>query len=160
MDLPIGAPKVIPLSDDARECWLDFREKVEANQGEGSNYEHMTDWTSKLPGAVVRMAGLMHIAMHGVHTSSIGLDSMERAVMLGRLLTKHADAAFSLMGATKTEGDAMHVYRWIKARGVAEFTKRDIHKALQGRFRTVEPLTAALKQLADQYVISRVGCVK
>jgi len=155
MDLPIGAPKVIPLGDEARECWLDFCEKVEANQGEGSKYEHMTDWTSKLPGAVVRMAGLMHIAMHGAHTTSIGLDSMERAVMLGRLLTKHADAAFSLMGATKTEGDAMHVYRWIKARGVAEFTKRDIHKALQGRFRTVEPLSAALKQLAHQYVISQ-----
>ena len=154
MDLPIGAPRVIPFDDDAMEHWLEFSQKVENQQGDGAKYEHLTEWTSKLPGAVARMAGLLHLAIHGVHATNISLDSVERAVMLGRLLTKHADAAFARMGATKVEGDALHVYRWIKARDLAEFTRREIQTALRGRFGTVEPLLAALKQLAEQYVIS------
>ena len=154
MDLPIGAPVVLPFADDAREHWLDFAQKVENQQGDGGQFEHISDWTSKLPGAVARVAGLLHLAVHGVEAKTVDLDSVQRAVRLGRLLTPHAVAAFALMGASKAEADALHVYRWIKARGVAEFTRREVQAALRGRIPTVEPLIAALKQLAEQFVIS------
>jgi len=102
MDLPIGAPRVIPFDDDAMEHWLEVSQKVENEQGDGAKNEQLTEWTSKLPGAVARMAGLLHLAIQGVHVASIGLDSVERAVRLGRLLTKHADAAFALMTASSS----------------------------------------------------------
>jgi len=154
MDLPIGAPVVLAFDDDAREHWLDFAQKVENGQGDGGQFEHISDWTSKLPGAVARIAGLLHLAVHGVDARTVDLDSVRRAVQLGRLLTPHAVAAFALMGASKAEADALHVYRWIKARGVGEFTRREVQAALRGRIGTVEPLIAALKQLAEQFVIS------
>jgi putative DNA primase/helicase len=109
MDWPIGAPVVLPFADDAREHWLDLAQKVENQQGDGGKYEHISDWTSKLSGAVARLAGLMRLAVQGVEAKSVDLDSVKRAVQLGRLLTPHAVAAFALMGASKTETDALHV---------------------------------------------------
>ena len=154
MGLPIGAPVVLAFDKDAEEHWLDFSQKVEDSQGDGGQFEHISDWTGKLAGAVARIAGLLHLAEHGTDARTVDLDSVQRAVQLGRLLTPHAVAAFSLMGASKAEVDALHAYRWIKARGMPEFTRREAQAGLRGRIPTVEPLKAALKQLAEQFVIS------
>lgn len=150
---PIGAPRVLTLEDAARERWLQFCEVVELQQGPGRQWEHIADWTGKLPGAVARIAGLIELASAGLMTQAVTDDSMERAVRLGWLLTRHAEAAFRLMGAADGEGDALALMRWIEANQLHSFTRRQAQKGLEGRFRTKDRLLEAVRVLQDWAVL-------
>lgn len=83
MERPIGKPKVLAFTPEALEIWLEFAEAIERQQGEGRKLEHISDWSSKLPGAVARIAGLLELAIHGTEAATIGKDSVMRAVALG-----------------------------------------------------------------------------
>lgn len=150
---PVQAPKVLPLSDAAREAWLDLAEAIEREQGEGGRYESISDWTSKLPGAVARVAALLELAEMGLAVQEVSHAAMDRAVRLARLLIPHAQAAFGLLGTDATDGDATAVVKWIKAGDLAEFTRREAQKAQEGRFRSVDRLQKALARLEQQDVL-------
>lgn len=142
-----GPPKVLPISTAAREVWLDMAAAIEIEQGEGGRYESISDWTSKLPGAVARIAALLELAQAGLGAASVSFDSMKRAIDLARLLIPHAQAAFGVLGTDLTDGDALAVLKWMRVRGAEEFTRHEAHKAMQGRFSGVEKLKKALERL-------------
>ena len=54
----------LTLSPDARHRLAAFQERVEKRLGESGDLGHMTDWAGKLVGAVVRIAGILHVALH------------------------------------------------------------------------------------------------
>ncbi|MDD2770378.1 MAG: DUF3987 domain-containing protein [Methylococcus sp.] len=141
---PVSAPRTLTFGADAKECWLSFAEEIERQHGAGNPLEHITEWTSKLPGAVARIAGLLHLATAGAAVEIIGLDPVERAVTLGRLLIPHALAAFGLMGMAKQEEDAHALLRWLRAGQRRTFRARDAHQALRARFARKEQLDRAL----------------
>lgn len=151
---PVGAPKILPFDDAAREQWLEFSEQVESRQGEGGCWAHMSDWTSKLPGAAARIAALLELAVRGVVADAVRGESMRRSLQICRRLTLHAEAAFRLMGTVDAEGDALALLRWIQANRLTEFTRHEAHKAMEGRFRTVARLLAAVRMLQEWAVLS------
>lgn len=55
---------VLKIEPTAYTEWDAFARKVEERMREGREYAHMTDWAGKLPGAVARIAALLHIARH------------------------------------------------------------------------------------------------
>lgn len=136
----VTAPKVLTLSDAAREVWLDMAQGIENEQGEGGRYESISDWTSKLPGAVARIAALLELAESGLSAAEVSHACMDDAINLARLLIPHAQAAFALLGTDAVDVDAAAVVRWVQAHGLTGFTKRDAQKAQEGRFRSVERL--------------------
>jgi putative DNA primase/helicase len=150
---PVTAPKVLPLSDPAREAWLDLAEEIERQQGEGGRYESISDWTGKLPGAVARIAALFELADVGLHAEAVSHAAMARAVELGRQLIPHAQAAFGLLGTDAADVDAVAVLKWAKACELAEFTRRECQKAMEGRFRSIDRLQKALARLEQQDVV-------
>ena len=150
---PVTEPKVLTLSDAAREAWLDMAQGIENEQGEGGRYESISDWTSKLPGAVARIAALLELAEVGLSATEVSHACMHDAIDLARLLVGHAQAAFALLGTDGVDVDAAAVVRWVQAHGLAEFTKRDAQKAQEGRFRSVERLQKALDRLEHQDVV-------
>jgi len=147
------APKVLTLTDAARECWLDLAEEIERQQGDGGKYESISDWTSKLPGAAVRIATLLELAEVGVQAEEVSQSAMERAVRLARLLIPHAQAAFGLLGTDATDSDAAAIVKWLRAGELASFTRREAQKAQEGRFRSVDRLQKALDRLEHQDVL-------
>ena len=147
------APKVLQLSEAAREVWLDLAEEIEQQQGEGGRFESINDWTSKLPGAVARIAALLELAETGLDAEEVGIPAMDRALRLGRLLIPHAQAAFGLLGTDAVDNDAVAILKWMQANELAEFTRRECQKAQEGRFRSVERLKKALARLEDQDVV-------
>ena len=149
----VTAPKVLTLSDAAREVWLDMAQSIENEQGEGGRYESISDWTSKLPGAVARIAALLELAEAGLSATEVSHACMDDSLNLARLLIPHAQAAFALLGTDAVDVDAAAVVRWVQAHGLAEFTKRDAQKAQEGRFRSVERLQKALDRLEHQDVV-------
>jgi putative DNA primase/helicase len=147
-------PRVLTFEADALEAWLAFSEGVEASQGEGGRYEAISDWTGKLPGQAARMAALFQIADVGLMADRVTLVNVQRALDLARLLVRHAEAAFALLGADDADADALAVLRWIQAGRFQQFTRREAQRAMHGRFTKVERLERALSILFDRYIIS------
>ena len=148
-----GEPVVLGLSDAAREVWLDFAQAIEDEQGDGGQYEAISDWTSKLPGAMARVAALLELAATGLHAKEVGHPCMDDAITLGRLLIPHAQAAFALLGSDQVDVDADAVLRWARGRGEAVFLRSECHQAMSGRFRDVERLKKALDRLEVNHVL-------
>lgn len=148
-----GKPRVLPMTEPALELWADFAQEIEDHQGEGGRYEAISDWTSKLPGAVARIAALLELAEVGRHAEEVSELATQRAVTLGRLLIPHAQAAFGLLGTDGVDADAGAIVKWIKAHALAEFSRRECHKAMEGRFRNLERLIKALQRLEQQDVL-------
>lgn len=140
-------PKILTFGELAEDLWLDFSQEIEDQLGEGGALDSIRDWLSKLAGATARVAGLIEIATVGLDAHTIGLESMHQAITLARLMIPHTQAAFGLLGADSTESDAIHVLKWIRGQGLAEFTQREAHRALESRFKEVAKLKKAIDKL-------------
>ena len=148
-----SAPKVLTMTDPARECWLDLAEEIEQHQGDGGKYESISDWTSKLPGATARIAALLELAEVGLLAEEVSHSAMDRATRLARLLIPHAQAAFGLLGTDATDTDATAILKWIRANDKSDVSRRELQKGQEGRFRSVERLKKALERLEAQDVV-------
>jgi len=146
-------PQELGMSPSALDCWLDFSQWVEDRQGPLGELHGIQDWSGKLPGAVLRIAGLLHVAEHGKSTLQIEKPTMDRAITLARLLIVHTQAAFDLMGHDPAMADAKVIYQWIFERRTTSFSKTDIYKEVR-IFRDGKRLSAALNVLTDRYIIS------
>ncbi len=145
-----GKPRVMPMTEPALELWADFAQEIEDNQGDGGRYEPISDWTSKLPGAVARIAALLELAEVGRHAEEVSEVATRQAVALGRLLIPHAQAAFGLLGTDGIDTDAGAIVKWIRGNGLEEFSRRECQIALSGRFRTKERMQKAIERLEQQ----------
>lgn len=142
-------PVTLRLDDCAEELWLDFAQEVEDQQGEGGPLDSIRDWTSKLPGAVARVAALLELAAGGLGRDTVGMEAMHQAITLARLLIPHTKAAFNLLGADALEADAIAVLKWVRGNGLEEFTQREAQKGMEARFRSVDKLKRAIDKLRD-----------
>lgn len=148
-----GKPRVLPMTDPALELWVSFAQDIEDHQGEGGRYESISDWTSKLPGAVARIAALLELAEVGRHAEEVSEQAVQHAIVLGRLLIPHAQSAFGLLGTDGTDTDAAAIVKWVRGGVRAEFSRRECQKAMEGRFRNLERLTKALQRLEQNDVV-------
>jgi hypothetical protein len=146
-------PAVLMLVPDARELLVGYQEEIEPRlRASGGDLAELRDWASKLAGATVRIAALLHLATHlnDGYQRPIEAETMERAIQLGRYFTEHAKAAFRQMGMDPVIGDALTVLAWIKRNGVAEFSKRDLFDGVRGsRFQKATDLDECLAVLAE-----------
>lgn len=145
----LDKPVTLRLDDCAEELWLDFAQEVEDQQGEGGPLDSIRDWTSKLPGAVARVAALLELAAGGLARDTVGMEAMHQAITLARLLIPHTKAAFNLLGADALEADAIAVLKWVRGNGLEEFTQREAQKGMEARFRSVDKLKRAIDKLRD-----------
>jgi putative DNA primase/helicase len=134
--------------------WLKFSQYIESKQGLYGEFYSIRDWTGKLPGAALRIAGLCHVVEHGEQGTVISEATMERTLDLAERLIVHAKAAFAQMGSDPAVLDARVVLQWIISNGAESFRRGDLHKALHGRFQRVERLISALKVLSERHIIS------
>ncbi|MCH7507744.1 MAG: DUF3987 domain-containing protein, partial [Proteobacteria bacterium] len=127
----VERPRIIRLSLDALEAWLTFAQFIESKQGEGGEYEHIQDWTGKLPGAALRIAGICHVAEHGGNSLEIDIKTITKALDLCQLAIPHAQVAFDMMGADQAIDDAKVLIRWIVRNGDLTFKRSECHAAHQ-----------------------------
>lgn len=145
----------LALANDACEEWIAFAQSIEDNQAEGGRLESMRDWCAKLPGGALRLAGLLHVAEHGMRNDMvISLETMRRAVTLCMRMIPHAVAVFHMVGADPGIEDAKVLWRWIERQGKADFNRSDIHRAFHNRFAKVDRLIAALDLLKGRALIA------
>jgi hypothetical protein len=151
------------FSLEADKALEEFECSIEPQLGEGGDLEYLADWASKLAGAVVRIAGILH-AMEGVDTvratfdaetgnwpgppslfGPIGAKTVEAAVCIAEdFLIPHAKAAFGLMGADTNPENAKRLLNWMTKGNRKTFTRRDAQRAIPNRIRKAEDLEPIL----------------
>lgn len=150
-DMP--GPITLELSADAYRIWLSFAGEVEKGLAPGGEFEGMQDWGGKVAGAVIRIAGLFHIATHGrPEDLKITSETMQQASYMGAFLAEHAKAAYALMGADESTERARRVLEWIRRQAADRFTVRDCWQAVkqQTAFPHVDAVHDALKELEER----------
>ena len=151
-------PQRLQLAPGALEKHTLFREAHELRMRPDADLGHIPEWASKLAGAVARIAGLLHVAWNEgeAHKHPVGENTMAAAITVGEYLTEHALAAFSYMGADPAIEDARGVLEWAKRKGLTQFSQRDLHRAMQSRFRKTEDTEPALAVLTGSGWIREV----
>jgi replicative DNA helicase len=143
-----GGTATLRLDDAAHARLLTFMEELEPRLAAGADLGHLADWAGKLAGAVVRVAGLLHVADRA-WTATIPAATVDRATHIAAYLLPHALAAFDEMGADPRTEDAGYVLERIRANDWDRFTRRDLHRVTRSRFAVPADLDPALALLAE-----------
>lgn len=147
-------PEEITLTPEADEMLEAFSYEIESKLK--TEYADMADWTGKLVGAVLRIAGVLCRA--SVYRSNGFLESaeplivdkvtMQNAIAIGRYYTEHSAAAFSLMGADALVKQSKYMLNAIYKSGLTEFTRRDIMRLCRS-FKTADEVQPVLNHLTE-----------
>jgi hypothetical protein len=143
---------VLTLTADANERLLQFERELEPQLAPDAELGPLADWGSKLAGAVVRIAGLLHLAQHGEvgHRVPIDAETMRDAENIGRYFLAHALVVHEIMGMDPAVDDARALLGWLAKLEEPWFSKRDAHRANQTWFRKANELEPALNLLESR----------
>jgi len=139
-----GEPVSLTLDGEAKGEFSDFRKHLEPMLSQSGDYGDIVDWASKLPGEVLRVAGLIHIGDNGIQTGEITEETIRSAIKIGWYLMGHARAALDLIEGIGETSAAEAVLEKIKERGEATFTRRDLFNSIRGQRRFAQ--ASALKE--------------
>ncbi len=150
------APIILALDREAREQFNAFRETIELRLAPGQDLECIADWTSKLPGAVARIAAAMHCFNDSeVFRKDIDARTMKAAIELAGYFISHALRAFDAMGQDSVEEGARRILQWISRSGTAIFSERTAFQENRGRFKRMPEVRASLASLEERGYIRR-----
>ena len=151
----VGDPVTISLTAGAQTGVVKILEATEKELGDGGPLAAsaaLREWGSKYAGAVVRIAGLLHLAEHG--SAGVRVPISERtliaAVRIGTYFKAQAIRAFLTMQTPQGIADMAYVLRAITRTGLEEMSERDIHRETRSRFPTVDELRPVIAGLADR----------
>ncbi len=153
-------PEVLSLDRDADDQFRAFRDEIETGLGEFGIYATIKDWAGKLPGAVARIAGLMHVVEHVDRQpipTVISGDTIRNAIKLGHYFASHAVAVFQIMGRDESVALAEHIIHTIQRHDLRTFSKRDLHQQVRRRVESPDELDGPLKILVDHNYIRDVS---
>ncbi len=147
-----GEALALTLTDGAAKAHLEFMRTLEGRMnpdtGDLAHPSHVREWTAKLAGAAVRIAGLLHLAEHVRDGWGLPVEAatMRAAVRISEYLIPHALAVFDLMNADEAVADARYVLAWLERAKIEQFKRRDALAALR-RFAKVSDLDGPLELL-------------
>lgn len=147
----------IEISDTGRNMYYDFKAWIEPQLGVYGAFHSLADWANKLPGAVLRVAGLLHMAESAAYNSynsynsynAISDATMARAIRFAQYLIPHALAAYAEIGADPAVEGARLVLRWIERTSAKAFTKQQCYQGCKGTLKRADDLNPVLSLLCD-----------
>jgi hypothetical protein len=135
LDARPNPPLILGLDAHAGVVLDEWRGEIEGRQRRGEDLAGLRGWASKLGGATVRIAGLLHVAKHlgdGIE-APIDAETMRSAVELARYFVLHALVAFDLMGDDPALDLARRIVTWIELAKRASFSRRDVLRDVRPR---------------------------
>jgi hypothetical protein len=126
LDDSLQEPKTLTLSQEAETISEQFYNELEPRLGKDGDLEHMADWSGKLHGEVLRIAGLLHVvsnaSLNGKGYSDIPFEdylaitgkTMADAVELGQYFLAHAIACYGILGGSEAERGAVYILEKLK----------------------------------------------
>jgi hypothetical protein len=150
----VGDPAVLMLDPFAEVAVRRIEEAVEptmAGDGELASPSTLTEWGSKYVGAVVRIAGLLHLAAHGEagHSTPVQADTIRAAERIGRYFKAAAINVFTRM-ADPDIAAAVYLLDRVASLDAEEVSERDVFsRCNRSRFPTTAVMAPALNRLVE-----------
>ncbi|GAX60551.1 hypothetical protein SCALIN_C13_0063 [Candidatus Scalindua japonica] len=156
MSVPLSLHN-LELSSEAHVAWDEFHDDIEAEMKPGKQMSAMKDWGSKLPGAVARIAGLLHYAEKGQQATNnpISVNVVNGSAVIGAYYREHALATFGLMNESPEIESAKRILEYLIHHKPYTFTGRDVlrHKYA---LKTMGEVTPGLKLLIERSYIKEI----
>jgi len=149
MEIPL-TDNSLSLSGEAQEAWDEFYTDIEKEMRPDGSLYYLPDWGSKLPGAVARIAGLLHLAEHGAKGLSlpISVNCVNASCVIGAYFKEHAIAVFGLMQEDRRFKLARQILAYVDRGRPETFRGRDImhHTAIS----LMEDVEQGVRVLVDR----------
>ncbi|MCP3683830.1 MAG: DUF3987 domain-containing protein [bacterium] len=144
------SPSDLKLNTKAQLFWDHFYNEVEKQLGSNGALHDMKSWGSKLPGAVARIAGLLHIAKHGYKEimESINAGTVCYAIMIGNYYLKHAKSVFINMKEDPAVESARKILEYIKTHNPGRFNAREVQQN-KNAFKSIKDVLPGLEVLIE-----------
>ena len=129
------APHALALDTDALPAWRQFREWRERESRPGGQFAAagLDSWANKLEGAVLRIAGLLHIAEHEIpQDAPISATCLQAALTLGHYFHRHAVIMYAMSGKSGY-GLARSILEVLCTIEGDSLTRRDLYEMVKGR---------------------------
>ncbi|MEZ4522926.1 MAG: YfjI family protein [Thermomicrobiales bacterium] len=153
-------PHELALTPRAEELLIALLETIEVELRPAGSLGTIPDWGGKLAGAIVRIAGLMHLADSEEETfvtrPAIGVGTLANAIRVGNYLMAHARAAYAELGADPVVEEAEYLLGRIESRNWTLFTKRDLFEMARSRVPQAAELDRPLELLVDHGFLRRI----
>lgn len=129
LDIKSAETKIIKLSEEATDAYRAFFEEIESRQQEGNDLSIMTDFASKLHGAVLRIAGILHCMDYEklINNDPVSIDTMVNAINIGFYYLTHTMNVYDLMGADDQMKQVRFVLRKLEQKPQEQYKKHDIY---------------------------------
>ncbi|MGO9763828.1 MAG: YfjI family protein [Solirubrobacteraceae bacterium] len=137
----VSTSQGLRFSDAAAARFRALRAELEPRLQPTGDLRQISQWASRHPGRIARIAGLLHLAEHPA-TEPISGDSMAAACKIGGYMLAHALAA--LTGPDPLTRKAL---QWLTAAGKATVTVRELQRGPIGGRGTAEEASALAKAL-------------
>ncbi len=133
---------------EAYEFLSDYANRLELRLVE--DLSDIADWCGKFCGAVLRIAGLLHISKYTTRAIEVSIsgENFKEAIAIGDYYLEHAKAAYQLMGADVVAKDCQYILKKLKSNGENELSRRDVMRLCR-KFKTVESLSPVLCRLVE-----------
>lgn len=130
-----GEPRIIECTDEARDELRKIHDEIEPRLI--ADLEPMGDWAGKYEGAVIRIAGLLHVCDHVEQAADIPIpgETIRRAAAIGEYFLAHAKIAYQLSGQMDDQPtkDAKYILKRLDSTGLTEISKRGLHQLCKNR---------------------------
>jgi replicative DNA helicase len=144
-------PAVVTLTDDAGRIRSAAAAEVERQLRPGGVLGDMREWGNKLPGTMLRLAGLLHVARHPTDgwRRPVDATTMADAVRLVAFFVAHYKAARHTIMADKATGSARYVLGVLIDKRITSFTVRELHRRVIRQIPKAADVLATLNTLAE-----------
>jgi hypothetical protein len=164
-------PHWLRFSEEADKLLEDFERWLEPLMGPEARLSHLAGWAQKLAGAVVRIAGILHVADAVVESQDvppeISAETVQAAVTIGKeYLLPHAEMAFGVMYAEEQAEDARRAVAWLEAKwnslnsqnqsGTRVVKVSELHARVFGGRRKVNEVAAVVEVLVKHNYLEPV----
>jgi replicative DNA helicase len=144
-----GDPLVLQLDPAAHEAVIDIERAVEPTLVGDGELAPLADWGGKYVGAVVRIAGNLHLALHGSggFRRPIDKETVDKAAQIGEYFKGCAINTFAEMATDAATADAVYLLERMHGTGAEELSERDIFNLSRRRFNTTADLAPVIERL-------------
>lgn len=149
-----GEPRTIECTDEARDELRKIHDEIEPRLI--ADLEPMGDWAGKYEGAVIRIAGLLHVCDHVERAADIPIpgETIRRASKIGEYFLAHAKIAYQLSGQMDDQPtkDAKYILKRLDSTGKTEINKSELQQLCRDRvgLETAEKMEPGLDVLVKR----------
>ena len=121
------APRVLPLSPEARQLWIDFDTHLEKDRGAGGYFSRLSGLANKLPELATRLAGVLAL-YEDLNCSEVSTEYMKAGIELAQYYAQEALRLKDMQTIDKDLTLAQRILDWLKDKEYQHVSLQDVYQ--------------------------------